>query len=231
MIEVLKDRVWLLPGTPYLANHYLLATQKGALLIEAARHPEQITPWAEAHGLSIQRILVTHGHSDHIGQLPAWRALGLPLMMMQAETPYLEEPGLNLSLPHLGHPLRLSPPDEPLQDDQVVPLDDTHALVCWHTPGHTFGSGCFLLEDSEKPLALFTGDTLISTSIGRTDFPGGDAQAMRQTLFDLTHRLRLLPEDLPVFCGHDEPLTVGDLLRENLWLVQIQAQIERFANP
>lgn len=69
-----------------------------------------------------------------------------------------------------------------------------------------------------KPLALFTGDTIIGTSIGRTDFPGSSGEAMEHSLVMLVQRLRRLPPDLPLLSGHGPILTVADVLTGNPWL-------------
>lgn len=74
------------------------------------------------------------------------------------------------------------------------------SLKVLHTPGHSKGSVCLYM-----PGHLFSGDTLFSTTWGRTDLPGGSEMEMRQSL----RKLSLLPDDTVVYPGHDETTTIG----------------------
>ena len=84
------------------------------------------------------------------------------------------------------------------------------AVRAIHTPGHTPGSTCFLL-DGDAPI-LFSGDTLFRRSIGRTDLWGGDTE---QILASIREKLYTLPRETRVVCGHGPDTTIGEERREN----------------
>ena len=97
---------------------------------------------------------------------------------------------------------------KPLEDGQTLALAGLE-LKIFHTPGHSPGSCCFLLED-----CLFTGDTLFRFSVGRSDLPGGDAGQLAASLT----RLAALPGDYRVFPGHDGPTTLDQEREHNPYL-------------
>jgi glyoxylase-like metal-dependent hydrolase (beta-lactamase superfamily II) len=88
-----------------------------------------------------------------------------------------------------------------------------------HTPGHTPGSQCFLVEEAGAPGRLVSGDTLFLGSCGRVDLPGGDPEAMYDSL---KNKLGALPDDTLLFPGHfyaaDPSSTIGEQKRKNPYL-------------
>ena len=145
-----------LPDGHMTAITYLVVLPDQVLLIDPTtpvRHlPPNLPP--------IRRILATHGHIDHIYQADAWRRLsGAPLAIHDADRDCLTDPGRNLSA-LISNARTFAPAQETLAHGQVIDLDTAHQLTIWHTPGHTSGSSCFLLDEDGKPRALFSGDTL-----------------------------------------------------------------------
>jgi hydroxyacylglutathione hydrolase len=202
----------IIPITPGLLDSvaYLVRLEGGAILID----PSVPTKKAPDTLQKLQLILATHGHIDHIDQADAWRKkYSAPLAIHVGDQFCLQDASQNLSS-FMGTPRSFEPPETLLEDEQVLPLDKHHDMRVMHTPGHTAGSCCFLLMEQDLPLALFTGDTLFSGSVGRTDL-GGDPRSLTRSL----KRLRRLADmlelktktDLIVYPGHG-PSTY--LLRE-----------------
>ena len=140
-------------------------------------------------------ILLTHGHVDHIlaaGEVAA--ALGIRSLYLHPRDIALYESPNNALLPFIPAASDLLPTHWPpeMKDFSIIT-----------TPGHTQGSVCYYFE---KINALFSGDTLFSSSIGRTDLPGGDFDSIIQSI---KTKLLILPEKLRVFPGHGEQTSIG----------------------
>src|SRR5262249_16784916 len=105
------------------------------------------------------------------------------------------------------------PPDTPVADGERIPFG-AFAMTAIHTPGHTPGSTCYLLDGEGRGFwgGLFSGDTLFRRSIGRTDLWGGDPALILASIRD---RLYALPDELPVVCGHGPGTTIAEEKRAN----------------
>jgi hydroxyacylglutathione hydrolase len=164
-------------------NVYLAAcSQTGrAVLIDPADEFERLL--AEAEGLSVQAILATHGHPDHLGAaLALRRAWEAPLYLHLADAARAALPGAQL-----------------LIDGQEIRFGQA-ALRVIHTPGHTPGSVCFLGGGH-----LFSGDTLFPGGPGATEGPAAFAVIMAS----LRDRLFVLPDETMVLPGHGPGTTIG----------------------
>lgn len=147
-------------------------------------------------------VLLTHGHFDHITAVPeVIAATGASLAVCGRELALLNDPQRNLTATFSQAASAQTPftPDRLLHDGDTVEVGSL-TLTVIETPGHTPGSCCFLCQDM-----LFSGDTLFHDGAGRTDFPGGDVEALRQSIA----RLAALPGDYQVLPGHGEFTTLA----------------------
>ena len=186
---------------------YLLWDESGeAAVIDPGccgeREFQRLKESVEELGLKPVKILLTHGHFDHIFGLrrcyEAWRPEVLIHKADIAQVEHADETadflGLELQQPScvFGN----------IADGDTVSFGQTSLKVIG-TPGHTEGSVCFYDEAGGR---LFCGDTLFQGSVGRTDLPGGDYQALMESLRRLTD---LLPDVTEVLPGHGYPTTIG----------------------
>ena len=141
----------------------------------------------------IAAILLTHGHFDHIGAVKELMAQDTRLVIHELDAPMLADPVRNVSLALMRTPSTAPAATDTVREGSVLTLAGLEIRVL-HTPGHTPGSSCFLIENH-----LFTGDTLFEHGWGRTDFPGGDEHA----LFASLRRLMPMTKDHPFHPGHN----------------------------
>jgi len=200
----------ILPVTPYQQNCSLVWDEAGrAALIDPGGEAERLLAEVALRGLTLESILLTHGHLDHVGAAVELRdALGIPIIGPQRE----EQFWLDL-LPHqaelFGFPPALAfTPDRWLNEGDRVEVGSMRFDVL-HCPGHTPGHVVFFQPDAR---IAFVGDVLFKGSIGRTDFPRGDhaalIHAIREKLFPLGDDVRFVP-------GHGAMSTFGHERREN----------------
>lgn len=192
-------KIYTLPLGQLETNCYLVADGDGvAAVIDPAAAPERILQTARESSLTIQAILLTHGHFDHVGAVAGLtQALRCPVWMHESE----------LTLPEYLTDGPLYYTDGYGEGDTVTVGRLNFSVL--HTPGHTPGSVCLRCED-----ALFTGDTLFAGSCGRTDFSGGSGSEMCRSL----RRLAQLPGDLAVYPGHGEATTLAREKRVNPYM-------------
>jgi len=174
---------------------YLLAGDGGGrgLVIDPAGDSAEILRSAARHKITIEYIVNTHGHVDHVmGNEEMKRKTGAKIILHEKDAPSLTRIPASMLAMFGG---RASPPaDETVKDGDVIQVG-TLALKVLHTPGHTPGGMCLYTDGM-----VFTGDTLFVGAVGRTDLPGGSWEVM---LNSIKTKLLTLPDDTIVYPGHN----------------------------
>jgi glyoxylase-like metal-dependent hydrolase (beta-lactamase superfamily II) len=170
---------------PYENNIFILsdAASHEAYVLDAGFEPEQIA--AAANGLKVKAILITHGHQDHHANVGKLKEL------LKAPVGIGIDDAAQLSIE----------PDLLIVDQQSFSVGP-HAFQAIHTPGHTPGSTCFLLDSSH----LFTGDTLFPGGPGNTQ---KDPVRFERIISSIRERLFNLPDETVVYPGHGRDTTIG----------------------
>jgi glyoxylase-like metal-dependent hydrolase (beta-lactamase superfamily II) len=186
------------------------------LLVDPAWNVDALLDRAAADGMRVTGALVTHYHQDHVGgRIFGMEIEGLAQLMARAPVPVHvnahEAEGVQKVT-------GLSASDLVRHEaGDAIELGGVRVRLL-HTPGHTPGSQCFLVEEPGAPGRLVSGDTLFLRSCGRVDLPGGDPEALYGSLQSLAR----LPEDTLLFPGHQyasEPSsTIGEQKRTNPYL-------------
>ena len=210
MTDPLPLRATIIPVTPLQQNCTLLwctKTMRGAFVDPGGDLPK-LRAAAAQHGVTIEKILLTHGHIDHCGSAGIFAAeLGVPIEGPHEDDRFwiarLEDDGRNYGV--LGKPFE---PDRWLVDGDTVTVGELTFAVR-HCPGHTPGHVVF--HHPESKLAL-VGDVLFQGSIGRTDFPRGNHADL---LNAITSRLWPMGDETSFVPGHGPMSTFGQERRTN----------------
>jgi len=177
---------------------------RDCVVVDPAWEIDAILDAVAADGMRLKGALVTHTHQDHVGghlfgfDIPGLEELlgkaAVKVYVHKAEREFLRGYGSDVVKVDGGDTVEVG----------------RRAITFLHTPGHTPGSQCFLVDGR-----LISGDTLFIRSCGRTDLPGSDPEQMYHSL---TRRLGALPDDTVVFPGHNyggTTTTIGDEKRQN----------------
>jgi len=196
----------------FQTNCYVLREADAAdrcLILDPGFGGEQVVAWLAERQCRPGRILITHGHCDHVAGLPILReAFGpIPTAIGRGDADLLADPRLNLSA-LLGEPFTLPPAEQLLDPGDVVEFGALRLKVL-PTPGHTPGGLSFYAQTEQ---AVFSGDSLFADSIGRHDFPGGNQEIL---LRSIREQILSLPDQTRVYPGHGPITTVGREKRTN----------------
>ena len=200
-----------------VAENTWLARRDGgdrALLIDPGDEPERLQAAVEELGVTVEAILVTHCHFDHIGAVaPMARATGAPVYCPKLEVPVLADIMSWVPWPGIG-PFESYDADETVVGGERLELAGLEIDVLF-TPGHSPGHVSYSIPGE---LALFSGDVLFEGSIGRTDLPGGDHATLMRTLAALVDAL---PDETVVYPGHMGNTTIARERATNPFLAQL----------
>lgn len=203
----------IIPVSPFQQNCSVIWDQhKNAAIIDAGDDAEKIIQFVESQELKVEKLLITHGHLDHIMAADKLRRhFGVEIYGSHiADKPLFErlpEICANYGLPKVDAFL----PDHWLDEGDKVQIGELSFSVA-HLPGHAPGHiGFFNFENN----IVFSGDVLFQNSIGRTDLYMGDYE---QLLSTIRNKLLILPDDFVVIAGHGAYTTIGQEKKSNPFL-------------
>ena len=183
-------------------NCYIAACEQTgkAIVVDPGGNGAEILSLLRRENLTLEYIINTHGHADHIAANDQIKAeTNAPILIHHDDAAMLTSAQRNLSA-FIGSGFAVAAGDRMLAEGDQIECG-TITLTVIHTPGHTPGGICLLAGD-----VLFAGDTLFAESIGRTDFPGGSYKALIQ---NIKEKLLILADDVRVLPGHGPETTIG----------------------
>ena len=183
-------------------NCYFLSNGKSAILIDAGGDGIYLLDYIKKNNLELKAVLLTHGHFDHTMGLTALNNK-FPAVKIYAhinEREVIENTKYNFSDKKLDDIILNKIIYK--QDKDIINELGLEILVL-HTPGHTIGSCCYLIESMK---ILFSGDTMFKKTFGRTDFPTGN---LNQIIKSIAIDLMKLGDDIEVYPGHMEKTNIA----------------------
>ncbi len=207
-------RIAVFPLGPLGTNCYLIDNGKAAVAVDPGGEPSPVLQYLKEQELALSHILCTHLHCDHVyGVAALCRVTGAVTLGSPLDAPLLQSEfgqGGLMGLPRV-EPYTFTP----LEPGPLALLEDSCQVLA--TPGHTPGGLSFYFPSTH---AVFSGDALFFRSIGRTDFPGGDADTLTTAI---RTQLFTLPGETAVYPGHGKPSTIEDEKRNNPYVSDFAA--------
>ena len=196
----------------FQTNAYVLIDGGQCWIVDPGFGPEKLVEFLRGQDLTPTRILLTHGHADHIAGiselLAAWP--GVPIFCPADDAEMLTDAMANLS-GRFGLPVTSPPADELVRTGDVLEMNGSPWQVL-DTSGHTAGGVSYYCAPAG---VVITGDALFAGGIGRTDFPGGDFARLAE---NIRRNLYVLPPETRIYPGHGPGGTIGQEKRLNAFV-------------
>lgn len=198
-------KIIVIPVTPYEQNCSLIICEdtKKAAIVDPGGNAERILAMVKKHDVTVDKVLLTHGHLDHVGATEIIaKALNVPIIGPEKEDLFWLEQ-LEAQSQRFGFPPHTSfTPTAWLEENEIVEVGNIKLKVL-HIPGHTPGHVALLDEKSHQ---IIVGDILFNGGIGRSDFPRGD---QFQLVSGIKNKLLTLAPETIVYPGHGPTTTIG----------------------
>ena len=185
-----------------------------AIVIDPGDEPDRLLAAIEEMGVTVDAILLTHTHFDHVGAVaPLAKATGAQVWCPELEVPVLADIMAFVPWPGFG-PFESYDADHTVKGGETLELAGLTIDVLF-TPGHSPGHVTYSIADEQ---ALFSGDVLFQGSIGRTDLPGGDMGTLMRSIAGL---LEQFPDETTVYPGHMGVTTLGRERQTNPFVIEL----------
>ncbi len=211
-------------SSPFDENTYIahVSGRDDCVVLDPGFEPKAILAYLSERGLTPAAIVCTHGHSDHIAgnRVLKEKWPECPLVIGAGDAEKLINPALNLSAA-FGFALTSPPADRVLREGERFTAAGLDFDVL-ETPGHSVGHIVLVCKQTE-PWRVFGGDVLFAGSIGRTDFPDGSFDDLRDAIHGKLFTLR---DDTIVLPGHGPATTIGHEKRTNPFVGEPAGYVE-----
>lgn len=190
-----------LQPTGFSSNCYIIHNGTKAFVVDPSISERKVLDKLSSLSLSLEGILLTHGHFDHIWRAQELRdATGTPIYIHELDAEMLTDSHKNAYATFTGQSFVIGEADVVLKEGDTITLGDELITVI-HTPGHTRGSVCYDTGD-----CLITGDTIFAEGFGRYDLYGGDIGALKQSIKRLTEMAQA--QNRWIYPGHGNASTL-----------------------
>ncbi|EDS72549.1 metallo-beta-lactamase domain protein [Anaerofustis stercorihominis DSM 17244] len=187
---------------PVGTNCYIITKNDKSIIIDPGHNDERLMDYIRKENLNIEKILLTHGHFDHIAGTDMVRdATGAKVYIHELDNEMLSNPNKNGSALMMGMGIKIREADEFVYDGEKIDFEGSEIEVIF-TPGHSKGGVCYKIDDAG---VIFCGDTLFLRSIGRTDLYGGSIEVLESSI---RNKIYTLDKNYTLLSGHGDPTDI-----------------------
>ena len=194
---------------PVGTNCFIVTNKEKSIIIDPGHNDPRLIDYIKREKLDVEKILLTHGHFDHIAAVDMVRnATGAEVYISETDAEMLSDPWKNGSAMMMGMEITVSKADHYVYDKERIDFEGSVIDVMF-TPGHSKGGVCYRIEDAG---VIFVGDTIFLRSIGRTDLYGGSIEELENSI---RSRLYSLDKNYTLLSGHGDATDIDGERRFN----------------
>lgn len=187
---------------PVGTNCYIITKNDKSIIIDPGHNDKRLMDYIRKENLNIEKILLTHGHFDHIAGTDMVRdATGAKVYIHELDNEMLSNPNKNGSALMMGMGIKIREADEFVYDGEKIDFEGSEIEVIF-TPGHSKGGVCYKIDDAG---VIFCGDTLFLRSIGRADLYGGSIEVLESSI---RNKIYTLDKNYTLLSGHGDPTDI-----------------------